>query len=116
MSAEPSVTVGPGEVSLHWGPGHADLAIVAADGLRMLQRGGSVRLLGDHTALILTARGDVATGCRDGAVRLVRAGSQQLQQLWQVPPGERIDDLAWSDDGAWLAVKSHARVYLVAVR
>ena len=27
------------------------------------------------TALVLTSRGDVATGCRDGAIRLVRAGS-----------------------------------------
>jgi len=62
------------------------------------------------TALALTARGDVATACRDGGVRLVRAGTDRLHPRWQLPPGEQADSLAWSEDGAWLAVKSRTRV------
>lgn len=67
------------------------------------------------TALVMTPRGDVATGCRDGGVRLVRAGGDRLQLCWQAPAGERVEGLAWADDGAWLAVKSDKCVRLLPV-
>lgn len=99
-----------------------DGAHAAAEGeqhVLWIERPTGVQRIDGHprtiTALVLTPRGDVATGCRDGAIRLVRAGTEQLQRLWQMPPDERVDALAWTDDGTWLAVRSNTRVYLVAV-
>ncbi len=99
-----------------------DGAHAAAEGeahVLWIERPGGVQRIDGHprtiTALVLTPRGDVATGCRDGGVRLVRAGTDVLHRHWQSAPGERVDSLAWAGDGAWLAVKSSTRVHLVPV-
>lgn len=68
------------------------------------------------TALVLTPRGEVATGCRDGAVRRVHAGGEALQQCWRGAPGERVEQLAWASDGASLAVRASDRVVLLSRR
>lgn len=98
----------------------SDGAHAAAEGeqhLLWIERPNGMQRIEGHprtiTTLALTPRGDVATGCRDGAVRLVRAGTDVLQQHWQCPPGDRPESLAWSDDGAWLAVQTSTRLHLV---
>lgn len=41
------------------------------------------------------------------------AGGDELLLCWQAPAGERVEGLAWAEDGAWLAVKSDKHVRLV---
>jgi adenylate kinase len=104
--------------SLTYTPDGAHAAAEGEQHVLWIERPTGVQRIDGHprtiTALVLTPHGDVATGCRDGAVRLVLAGTDQLHRLWQMPPGERVEALAWTDDGMWLAVKSNTRVRLIS--
>ncbi len=99
-----------------------DGAHAAAEGeqhVLWIERPGGVLRIDGHprtiTALVMTPRGEVATGCRDGVVRRCGAGSEGLQQCWQCAPGERVEQLAWASDGASLAVRASDRVVLLEV-
>jgi WD40 repeat protein len=74
---------------------------------------GGLRRLDGHPRTILhlawSARRELATGCRDGGVRLVRADAP-LELHWRAPDGERTARVAWSSAGAWLAVVTEQRV------
>jgi WD40 repeat protein len=67
------------------------------------------------TGLAWSSRGDLATTCRDREVRLVRADSEVLVSRWQTGSEVYVaGGLAWSDDGAWLAVWTRERLHVLA--
>lgn len=99
-----------------------DGALAAAEGtehvLWIERASGPRRIYGvprTITAMTWSPCGDLATGCRDGGVRLVRADTEELQLHWRSPAGERVVALAWSADGAWLAVATDHHAYVLPV-
>jgi dipeptidyl aminopeptidase/acylaminoacyl peptidase len=89
---------------------------VAAEGDRhtlWIETPDGIRSLDGHPRTILglawSSRRELATGCRDGCLRLARAEGP-LERHWSAPEGERTARVAWSGDGAWLAVVTEQRV------
>lgn len=99
----------------------SDGGLAAAEGSEhtlWIERGsGPLSVLGHPRtieALAWSPRGDLATACRDGNLRVVRRASDALEPLWHAPNGVSVRAVEWSADGAWIAARTTSDVYVVA--